>query len=222
MEIAALFDSGIYTWILLPLLIFCARICDVTLDTLRIIFVSKGNKRVASLLGFFGVLIWIVVMGQIMQNINNPACYIGYAGGFAMGNFIGISIEKKLAMGLLVIRIFTNAKADALVRSLKEAGFGVTVLDARGATGPVNVIYTMINRRLLPQAEKLIHDFNPHTFYSIEELRAVHEGIFPARNAHLAQDGAGFFRPGTSLWPGGEPGSRQVSGTEQPVRGVGP
>jgi uncharacterized protein YebE (UPF0316 family) len=98
--------SPVFAWVILPLLIFAARICDVTLGTLRIIFVSRGKKLLAPLLGFFEVSIWLLAISQIMQNLNNPVCFLAYAGGFAMGNFVGILIEDKLAMGILVIRIF--------------------------------------------------------------------------------------------------------------------
>lgn len=185
MSWSSFFDSGIYIWLVLPFVIFLARICDVTIGTIRIMFVSKGNKRVASVLGFFEVLIWIVAIGQIMKNLNNPACYIGYAGGFALGNYIGITIEGKLALGLQVVRIFTNHKTNELANSLRKAGFGVTVLDGRGTTGPVNLIYTVIKRRSLPEAERIIKHFNPKAFYSIEELRSVNAGVFPEQEASL-------------------------------------
>ena len=181
MDWGGFFNSGIYIWLILPLTIFLARICDVTIGTIRIIFVSKGQKKVAACLGFFEVLIWIVAIGQIMKNLNNPACYIGYAGGFAMGNFIGITIEGKLAMGMQVIRIFTNYKSAELADSLRRAGFGVTVLDGHGITGPVSLIYTVIKRSSLPEAERIIKELNPKAFYSIEELRSVNAGVFPAQ-----------------------------------------
>ena len=85
-----------YSWIFLPLLIFASRICDVTLGTIRHVFVARGIKNIAPVLGFFEVLIWIVVVKQVMSGANNWACYIAWAGGFAAGNFIGLFIEEKL------------------------------------------------------------------------------------------------------------------------------
>ena len=99
--------------IIIPLLIFVARIFDVTLGTIRIILVSRGVKIPAALLGFFEVLIWLIAIGRVMQNLNNVSNYIAYAGGFAMGNFVGIYIENKLAMGLLSIRVVTAKDAAA-------------------------------------------------------------------------------------------------------------
>ena len=80
------FGTDLYVFFLLPLLIFLARICDVTIGTMRIIMVSKGKKLLAPVLGFFEVLIWVMAIGKIMQNLSNPVCYIAYAGGFAIGN----------------------------------------------------------------------------------------------------------------------------------------
>lgn len=178
-------DPKMIGFVILPVLIFLARICDVTLGTIRVICVTKGKKLYASLLGFGEVLIWITVIAQIMKNLNNPICYLAYAGGFAMGNFIGITIEGKLAMGTLIIRIITSTHASGLINSLKRAGFGITVLDARGATGPVHVIYTVIKRAALPAVDEIIKTFNPDTFYSIEELREVHAGVFPGENRYF-------------------------------------
>ena len=87
-------ESHLYTWGVLPLLIFLARVCDVTLGTIRLVFVSKGFKHLAPLIGFLEILIWIVAIGQIMQNLANPMCYLGYAGGFAMGNYIGFIVAS--------------------------------------------------------------------------------------------------------------------------------
>jgi uncharacterized protein YebE (UPF0316 family) len=182
MDFCAFLNSSLFTWSVLPFLIFLARICDVTIGTIRIIVVSKGKKLLASFLGFFEVLIWITAISQIMKHLNNPICYIGYALGFAMGNYIGITVEEKLAMGTLVVKIFANGNAAGLMNSLKAAGCGVTCLEGHGMTGPVNVIHTVIQRSLLPEVEQIIKQFNPKAFYAIEEVRAVNAGVFPAKN----------------------------------------
>lgn len=176
---ASQLNSDLFVWVMLPALIFLARIADVTFGTIRIIFVSRGNKLFASLLGFFEVLIWLVAIGQIMQNLNNFACYIAYASGFAMGNYIGITIEGKLAMGVLVVRIITRKDGTELFERFKQEGFGATISDARGATGPVNIIYTVIKRSALPAVIGMIQHFNPKAFYSIEDVRTVNQGVFP-------------------------------------------
>ena len=136
MDIAAFYHSEIFKFIILPAIIFLARICDVTLDTLRIIYVSRGLKFLAPLVGFFEVLIWLMAITQILSNMTNITYYIAYAGGFAMGNFIGIAIEEKMAIGTVVIRIITQKHAVELIEFLKCDGYGVTHVDAQGAQGP--------------------------------------------------------------------------------------
>ncbi|MCK5000444.1 MAG: hypothetical protein KAS23_12960, partial [Anaerohalosphaera sp.] len=99
-----LLSVDVYGWFVLPLLIFLARVVDVSMGTVRIVFVSRGFKFLAPVMGFFEVLIWILAISQIMQNLNNPACYVAYAGGFAMGNFVGMWIAEKLTLGVVLVR----------------------------------------------------------------------------------------------------------------------
>ena len=107
MNDALFFNPEIFTWVIMPLLIIFARICDVSLGTIRIISIARGYKLIAPLLGFFEILIWLLAIKQIMQNLTNIFYYVAYSGGFAAGTFIGIYIEEKLAMGIFLIRIIT-------------------------------------------------------------------------------------------------------------------
>jgi uncharacterized protein YebE (UPF0316 family) len=115
-----------YAWVILPLIIFIARIFDVTLGTLRIIFVSRGKRNLAPILGFFEVFIWIVVISQLVQNLESFTAYIGYAAGFAAGNYVGMWLEDKLALGTYILRMITSEDITELVSRLREAGYGVT------------------------------------------------------------------------------------------------
>ena len=175
------FDSQIFSYGLLPLLIFLARICDVSIGTMRIIFVSKGKKYIAPLLGFFEVLIWITVVSKVMQNLDNYINYIAYAAGFATGNFVGMIIEERLALGIQMIRVFAYQDGNSLVQSLNGSGFGATSVEARGARENVNLIYTIVHRNDMEKVIGLINDFNPKAFYTIEDVKAVSEGIFRPR-----------------------------------------
>jgi len=153
--------------------IFAIRVADVSLQTLRIICVSRGIRMLAAVLGFFEILIWLVAITQIMKNINSPVHYLAYASGFAMGNFLGISIEKKLSLGSLMIRVITNKDAKELMFFLSSNNYGVTSLDAKGATGPVQIIFTIIRRNSISKVIEAIKKFNPKAFYTIEEIRFV-------------------------------------------------
>lgn len=178
--------TPLFNWIILPLLIFLARVCDVALGTVRIMMISRGKKYLAPLLGFIEILIWLLAVRQVVQNIVNVAGFFAFAGGFAVGNYVGMWIEGKLAVGVQVVRIITRKESHVLIEKLKKKGYGVTVLDARGTTGPVNIIFTIINRTDLPTVIELIEKHNPRAFYSVEDIRSVKEGVFPPRQAFLS------------------------------------
>jgi uncharacterized protein YebE (UPF0316 family) len=168
-------DSVVFTWIILPLIIFLCRIIDVTIGTARVIFVSRGYRVLAASAGFFEVLIWLMAIGQIMQNLTNPLCYIAYASGFALGNYIGITLTEKLSLGIVLIRVIVNQNSAMLVESLKMKDYGVTCLEGTGAYGAVNIVFTIVPRRQVEQVIQIIKTFNPQAFYSIEEIGRVSE-----------------------------------------------
>ncbi|MFB1009089.1 MAG: DUF5698 domain-containing protein [Sulfurospirillum sp.] len=127
----------------IPLLIALARITDVSIGTLRIIFVSKGLRLWAPILGFFEVSIWLMAISKVMANLTNPINYIAYALGFSLGNYIGMFIESRLALGMVVVRIITKRDSHVLVAALRALRYSVTVADAEGNTGAVNIMLDM-------------------------------------------------------------------------------
>jgi uncharacterized protein YebE (UPF0316 family) len=167
-----------YSWIILPVLIFLSRIGDVTLGTLRHVFISKGYKSIVPLLGFFEVLIWIIVVAQVMKHLDNWMCYLGWAGGFAAGTYIGLLIEERLALGLQIIRIITNQDCEKLLVELKEKNHGVTIIEAQGALGPVKVILSIVSRTNIVSVIRIINKNNPTAFYSVEDIRDKGQGVF--------------------------------------------
>jgi uncharacterized protein YebE (UPF0316 family) len=160
-------------YVLIPLFICFARITDVTLGTLRIIVVSKGMKYLASVLGFFEVLIWLFAIGLIMKNLTHYYNYVAYATGFGIGNFIGIQLEERLALGNVLLRIITRKNVAAFLDYLKSAGYGFTKVNAEGAFGPVSVIFTIIKRKELKATIDNVKKFNPNAVYSVEDVKYV-------------------------------------------------
>lgn len=177
-------NSPIFSWIILPLLIFLARILDCSIGTLRIIFIARSKKLLVPLLGFIEILIWLVAIRQIMENLTNVFYYIAYAGGFAMGNFVGICIEEKLAVGKLIFRIITQNNDNELVESIKANGFGLTMIDAEGLRGKVKIIYTMIKRKDKQKVIELINKINPQAFYTIDDVKIASEEAFPLKKTN--------------------------------------
>ncbi|MFC1780983.1 DUF2179 domain-containing protein [Planctomycetota bacterium] len=188
-------DSNLFAWVLLPALIFVARVADVSLGTIRVIFISKGLKYFASAIGFFEILIWLLAIGQIMKNLSNPVCYIAYAGGFAMGNFIGIWIAEKLSLGVVLIRVITRKDASELLDHLKISDYGVTCVDGHGSAGQVKIVFTIVPRREVASVVDLIKQFNPKAFYSIEEVGFVEKGIFPIKKNWRSNRFSNLFKP---------------------------
>ena len=167
-----------FNWIILPLLIFVSRLADVSLATLRHIFVSKGYKTLVPILGFFEVLIWLVAIRQVFNNVNNFACYFAWAGGFSAGTYLGMYIEEKLALGMQIIRIITNDDTDGLVEAFKKCNQGITIVNGQGAMGPVKIIFTVVKRTNKPEIVKLIEEHAPNAFYSVEEIKNSEHGVF--------------------------------------------
>jgi uncharacterized protein YebE (UPF0316 family) len=163
----------------LPILVFVAELCVVTLSTLRIIFIARGKKFLAPLLGFFEITIWLFAIGKVMQNLQDVGCFLGFAGGFTLGNFSGVLIEKWLALGTVVVRTVTNKDATELVASLQSAHYGVTLLAAEGTKGPVKLVFTVVPRRELDSVLAIIRSFDSTAFYSVDEIQEAAAGVFP-------------------------------------------
>jgi uncharacterized protein YebE (UPF0316 family) len=169
----------ILTYVILPILIFLARIFDVSLGTIRVIFISKGIRYLAPIIGFFEVIIWLLAIGQIMNNLTNFVAYIAYGAGFAAGTYIGMVIEVKISLGLVSVRIITKKDPGELIQYLRLNNYGVTSLDGEGGTGKVKMVFTIIKRQDLPHVVEIIKQFHPNAFYSVDDVKSVGEGIFP-------------------------------------------
>ena len=171
----------LFAYVILPVLIFCARICDVTMGTIRVIFISKGIRCLAPVIGFFEVIIWLLAIGQVMNNLTNVVSYIAYGAGFAAGTYIGMYIEEKISLGLTSVRIITKEDPTELLQYLRSHNYGVTSVDGAGGTGRVKMVFTIIRRQDLTHVVGIIKQFHPNAFYSVEEVKSVAEGVFPAR-----------------------------------------
>lgn len=168
-----------YAWVILPLIIFLARIFDVSVATLRLMFLARGARAPTVILGFFEALIWIIIISQIIRNLDNALCFIAYAGGFAAGSYIGMWIEEQLAMGKVVMRVITQKPATELIERLRENRYGVTSVNAQGTQGPVQLLFMVLKRGDMNKVIALVKKFNPTAFYTIEDIRYVSEGVFP-------------------------------------------
>lgn len=164
----------------MPFIIFICRVSDVTLGTLRNLFLSKNIKSIVPVVGFFEVMIWIIAVNQVLQHMDNFMSYLGWGLGYATGIIIGIKIDERLGLGLQMLRIITNKNCDELVAALNEANLGSTVVDGQGAKGKVTMVYLIIKRTDQKKVSTLIQFYNPDSFYTIEDIKEVNKGVFPA------------------------------------------
>lgn len=192
MNLESLFNSDTFKWVILPILIFLARLTDVSLGTIRIIFISRGLKYVAPIIAFFEINIWLLAIAQIMLNLNNPICALAYAGGFAMGNLVGILIEEKISVGSVIVRIITRHDSDKIIKCLKSKKYGVTIVDAKGNKGDVKIIFAVIRRGDLNKILDDIKCIHPDAFYTVEDVRTVEKAIFPMNKRGIFR----FYRKG--------------------------
>lgn len=179
----------------IPLLIALARITDVSIGTLRIIFVAKGLRLLAPILGFFEVSIWLGAISQVMENLTNVTNFFAYAVGFSLGNYLGMYIESRLAIGMVVVRIITKNDSFSLVEALRLMRYSVTVADAQGNSGDVKIIFTVIKRSDIKMVQSLILKYNPEAVYSIEDVRHANDPDFPPIESRRASKSFGqLFR----------------------------
>ena len=158
------------TVIITCLLIIGARITDVTLGTLRTVYVIQGRRGTSWVLGFFEILIWILAVSQVIQNLSYPAYAVSYAFGFASGNYIGMTLEKWLATGRQVVRVFTR-KGDRIATQLRSEGFRVTSFRGEGRDGPIDMIFIEIPRRKTSDITLFAREVDPKCYYIIDDVR---------------------------------------------------
>jgi uncharacterized protein YebE (UPF0316 family) len=172
-----MFELG--TW-LTGMLIFLARICDVSLGTVRTIVTVQGRGAIAFFLAIFEILIWIVVVSAVVQKISDqPILAIFYALGFATGNMVGIAVERKIALGFMVLRVFTRTGGTTMTDRLRAMGQPVTVFQGEGMHGPVEELYIACRRRDLDKLLAIVKSEDPEAFYIMEMARDVCRSIRP-------------------------------------------
>jgi uncharacterized protein YebE (UPF0316 family) len=172
-------NPEIYAWVVLPLLIFIARICDVSMETIRVIYISKGIKVLAPVIAFFEIVIWLLAMEVVMHDLSNIANFLAFAFGFAMGTYVGLVIEEKLSIGKVILRVVTTGESnDKIMSFMQSENYGTTLIDATGSRGNVKMILSLVNRADVANITEKIQTTNPPAFFSLEDVRYVNEGVF--------------------------------------------
>ncbi len=180
------FSSDIFSFLILPLLIFLARICDVSINTIRIIYMLGGRRLTATMMGFFEAFIWLLVIREIFKHLDNWLCYVAYPAGFACGIFVGMIIEEKIAYGKVIVRIITRKDVTQLIQYLNIQSFRFTKVNAEGPDGNETLIFTVLERERLDDLLNKLKELIPTAFYTIEKVKAAAEsGALPEERGGL-------------------------------------
>ncbi|MFI4916662.1 MAG: DUF2179 domain-containing protein [Phycisphaerales bacterium JB060] len=172
------------------ILIFCARLLDVPIGTVRMIMVMNGHRYASALLGFFEVIIWMIAVGKAIQYIDSVVALVAYGAGFAVGTLIGMNIEQRLAIGWRVIRVINPRPELLLADRLRTGGLNPTRVDGRGGTnggndGPVEMVFLAVRRKIVPDVMEKVARIAPEAFVSVERAEKVSgfTGITSVRGA---------------------------------------
>lgn len=169
-----------YPWAL-PFIIFFGRLCDVPLSTLRIMFVARGDRKLAPLVGFGEIFLWIIIISQVISRADGIISYLCYAAGFAAGTYIGIIMEEKLAIGFYKYQIFMKRSGVKLLQIFNKHNFGATLFHGEGFESPSTMVETIIHRKQKNVLEDIIHKYDPEAFVIVEPIKEKAFGIFSVR-----------------------------------------
>lgn len=156
---------------LTSILIFAARVADVTLGTLRTMTVVRGRRRTAFILGFLEVIIWVFAVARVIDNLQNPVVAVSYALGFATGSVVGMTVERYFVMGQRVVRIF-SAKGAQIAADVRNAGLKVVQFQGESTTGKTELLYIEARGRKTDEVLAIIRRIDPECFYVVEDVRA--------------------------------------------------
>jgi len=160
--------------------IFAARLVNIALDTLRFMFTLRGKQGLSWILGFAESVLFVVIIGQVLTNLENPLNIIGYAAGFATGNVIGMAIEKRLAIGFTHFSIISRDRSTEIADILRDEGYGVTEIPARGRESNFMLVDCHVRRKQSDEVEKLVLKVDPNAFITAEEVTPRRSGIWRA------------------------------------------
>jgi len=158
------------------LLIFLARLVNVSMATVRTLLGMRGQKGLSTAIGFFESLIFILAISQVLQDVGNVWNVLGYCGGFAAGTLVGLVIEEKLAMGYAILRAISQDYGAEIASALREAGYGVTEMAGEGLAGRVHVVTTVVKRRDIPAIMALVSGVDEAAFVTVDEANRVYRG----------------------------------------------
>ncbi|MGH7180306.1 MAG: DUF2179 domain-containing protein [Tepidisphaeraceae bacterium] len=164
---------------LIALGIFCLRICDVSVGTVRVMFTVRGQKLVSAILGAVESFIWIFAISRAIKYVDNPLSMAAWALGFATGTVVGIALEQWIASGSILVRAISRNHAIRLKELLHTEGFGVTAVQGQGRETTVLVLFVVAPRKRLKELLGHINRIDPEAFVTIEPVAHAIGGYLP-------------------------------------------
>lgn len=162
------------------LAVFIARIFDVSIGTVRTIVTVQGRTVIAFILAVFEVTIWITVVSAVINQVKEiPVLVVFYSLGYATGNVVGILVEKRLAFGMIILKVFSLTRGQELAKAFRDKGQPVTIFAGEGKTGPVLELYLACRRRDLTWMIPQIYEIDENAFYVVEQARDVSKVLKP-------------------------------------------
>lgn len=161
-------------------MIFGLRVADMSLDTIRVLFVMRGKKLLTWVLGFVQSVIYIVAISSVLTKMDNVINVLAYAAGFATGNVLGLIIEGKLAIGHILVTIISSHRGTFIAERLRASGYAVTEISGRGKNGTVFELHVSVLRKDVPNVETIVLEADPQAFVTAEDVRPVRRGFWRA------------------------------------------
>jgi uncharacterized protein YebE (UPF0316 family) len=169
--------ANVNPWVF-ALAIFIVRVVNIALDTLRLLTVMRQMRGLTWVLGFLQTSLWVLVLGSVMNDLNNPLNIIAYSTGYATGNVIGMMIEKRLAFGYINITVISSTCGHEIANRLREDGHAVTEIPAHGKDGSVEILECSIQRKFAQDVQDLIRDIDPTAFITSRDIQRVRRGFW--------------------------------------------
>lgn len=160
---------------LLALVVFFARVADVSLGTFRHSMIIRGKKIQSFFIAFLESLIWVFAVSRVLRDLTEPLTALSFALGFAVGTVVGISIEDFFKIGDQVVRVF-SAHGSSIAARLRELGYRVTAFEGSGRDGIVQLLYVQVRRREVSKICRLSRMADPGCFLVVDDIRASTHG----------------------------------------------
>ena len=170
--------------LLLAALLFGLRILNTAIGTVRLVVVTRQQRGLAAMLAFVEALLFAITISSIATNLTNLVMLFAYCGGFSVGNYVGMAIERRFITSFMTVNVITSDRGKEIAEALRAMGHAVTLTMGEGKDGEVMMLRSVVNNREVPKLLDVIRNTHSDAFVAVEEARAVHRGWIRAGRTH--------------------------------------